>query len=40
LLLATGVAAAVLIGPARLLGMARQGLVLGLAASRASRLLR
>ena len=40
LLLAAGVAAAVLIGPARLLGVARQGLALGLVASRASRLLR
>jgi hypothetical protein len=35
-----GVATAVLIGPARLLGVARQGLALGLVASRASRLLR
>ena len=40
LLLAAGVAAAVLMGPARLLGVARQGLALGLVANRASRLLR
>ena len=40
LLLVAGVAAAVLIGPTRLLGVARQGLAFGLLASRASRLLR
>lgn len=40
LLLAAGGVAAVLIGPARLLGLARQGLALGLVANRASRLLR
>ena len=40
LLLVAGVATAVLIGPARLLGVARQGLALGLVASRATRLLR
>jgi hypothetical protein len=40
LLLVAGVAAAVLIGPARLVGLARQGLALGMVASRASRLLR
>ena len=40
LLLAAGVAAAVMIGPARLVGLARQGLALGVVASRASRLLR
>jgi hypothetical protein len=40
LLLAAGVATAVLIGPARLLGVVRQGLALGLVANRASRLLR
>jgi hypothetical protein len=40
LLLAAGVVVAVLIGPARLLGLARQGLALGVVASRASRLLR
>jgi hypothetical protein len=34
------VAAAVMIGPARLVGLARQGLALGVVASRASRLLR
>lgn len=40
LLLVAGVAAAVMVGPARLLGLARRGFALGLFANRASRLLR
>jgi YqjK-like protein len=39
-LLAGAVVATVVIGPGRLLGLARQGLALGLLASRAGRLLR
>jgi len=40
LLLVAGVAALVAIGPGRALGLARQGLVAALVASRAVRLLR